>query len=87
MTIKEVQEMFTGQYVDFEVYRNFNSNKMGFHTDRIKSVDDYSESDEVTEYELMNREDYSQPVLANSPRILGRIRACDRDKILVVKIK
>lgn len=39
MAIKEVQEMFTGQYVDFEVYRNFNSNKMGFHTDRIKSAD------------------------------------------------
>ena len=87
MTIKEVQEMFTGQYVDFEVYRNFNSNKMGFHTDRIKSVDDYSESDEVTEYELMNREDYSQPVLANSPVSWEEYGLDDRDKILVVKIK
>ena len=87
MTIKEVQEMFTGQYVDFEVYRNFNSNNMGFHTDRIKSVDDYSESDEVTEYELMNREDYSQPVLANSPVSWEEYGLDDRDKILVVKIK
>ena len=87
MTIKEVQEMFTGQYVDFEVYRNFNSNKMGFHTDRIKCVDDYSESDEVTEYELMNREDYSQPVLANSPVSWEEYGLDDRDKILVVKIK
>jgi hypothetical protein len=87
MTIKEVQEMFTGQYFDFEVYRNFNSNRLGFHTDRINSVDDYSESDEVTEYELMNREDYSQSVLANSSVSWEEYGLDDRDKILVVKIK
>ena len=86
MTIKEVQKMYTGQYVDFEVYRNFNSNRLGFHTDRI-NVDDYSESDEVTEYELMNREDYSQSVLANSPVSWEEYGLDARDKILVVKIK
>jgi hypothetical protein len=66
MTIEEVEDLFKGQYSDVEVYKNYNSTKYGFHTDRIKSVDDFSGNDEVKEYSLVDEEEYGGTILANS---------------------
>lgn len=89
MTVKETLEYYKGKFVDVEVYRNFNSSRFGFHTDRIKSVENYDDNDEVIEEELMDEEDYSNSILAN-----GGINADfedwygDKDaKVLCLKIK
>lgn len=66
MTIEEVEDLFKGQYANVEVYKNYNSTKYGFHTDRIKSVDNFSSTEEVKEYSLVNEEEYGETVLANS---------------------
>ena len=68
MTVKEIKELdgIKGQYSDIEVYRNYNSDKMGFHTDRIQSVESYSETEEVTEYQLMDEEDYNSSICAST---------------------
>lgn len=66
MTIEEVEDLYKGQYADIEVYTNFNSTKYGFHTDRIKTVDDYKGDDEVREYSLVDEEEYDQTILANT---------------------
>lgn len=87
MTIKELKEKYAGQYYDFEVYKNFNSSNYGFHTDRIKAVDDYSDADEVIEWQLMDKEDYSNSILANVCTTWEDFGFEEDDKILVVKIK
>ena len=68
MTIKELKELLEEQgreYVNMEVYSYLFSNH-SIHTDSIKSVEEYSDDDEVIDYELMNEEDYQRTILANS---------------------
>lgn len=88
MTIKETMEKYEGQYADVEVYRNFNSNRMGFHTDRIRSVEDYSSDDEAIECELMDESDYNNSILANTSLSANFAEWYDdaNAKILVLKI-
>lgn len=66
MTVREVKEMFKGDYVDVEVYEDKFQHRVGFHTDFIKDVEDYSDDDEVLEYQLMDEDEYSQSILANT---------------------
>lgn len=88
MTVKEIKELdyIKGQYADIEVYRNYNSDRMGFHTDRIQSVESYSEDEEVIEFQLMDEEDYNSSVCANSSVIFADMYE-PGNKILVLKIK
>lgn len=88
MTVKEIKELdyIKGQYADIEVYRNYNSDGMGFHTDRIQSVESYTDYDEVTEFELMDEEDYNTSICANTGLKFSDL-VDPEDKILVLKIK
>ena len=88
MTIKEIEERFKGLYVDMEVYKNFASNSYGFHTDRIKSVDDYTENTEVIEYSLADEEEYNETVFANVSSTANFEEWFDdkNAKILLVKV-
>ena len=86
MTIKEVKEMFRNEYCDVEVYVDKWNYRAGFHTDRIESVDDYSDKSEVLEYELMDKEMYSATVLANVGLTWEDYGLDDDDKILVIKV-
>lgn len=88
MTVKEIKELdsIKGQYSDIEVYRNYNSDKMGFHTDRIQSVESYSEAEEVTEYQLMDEEDYNNSICANTSLSFSDLYNPE-EKILIIKIK
>lgn len=87
MTVKEIKELgyISGKYADVEVYRNYNSDKMGFHTDRIQSVENYSENDEVLEFCLMDEEDYNSSICANTGTEFSDLFDAG-DKILVLKI-
>lgn len=88
MTVKEIKELdnIKDQYVDIEVYRNYNSDRMGFHTDRIQSVESYSEDEEVIEFQLMDEEDYNSSICANTGASFADFFETE-DKILVLKIK
>lgn len=69
MTIKEVKEIYKGQYENIEVYR---PNGIGnhypnhFHTDNCKFTEEYTDDSEVGLYELMDEEDYEHSINANS---------------------
>ena len=88
MTVKEIKELdyIKGQYADIEVYRIYNSDRMGFHTDRIQSVESYSENEEVIEFQLMDEEDYNSSICANTGSSFADFFEPE-DKILVLKIK
>ena len=69
MTIKEVKEMYDGEYVDVEVYE---PNSRGeyypnhFHTDNCKLTEEFTDESKVGLYELMDEEDYEHSINANS---------------------
>lgn len=73
MTIKEVKEMYKGQYDDFEVYK---ANSVGehypthFHTDNCRFVDEdpevYTDESEVGLWDLMDEVDYNNSIMANT---------------------
>ena len=52
MTIKEVLEMYKGQYYCVEIYKDKFQHKAGFHTDRIVYVD--GASDKYDEIDFSN---------------------------------
>lgn len=89
MTLKKVINSVTGKYEEIEVFKNFNSNSIGFHTDRIEFVDEWDGTEEVLEFELMDEETYANSINANScvdtdfEEWFGNKTA----KILCVKIK
>lgn len=73
MTIKEIKEMFDGDYVEVEVYKPLSTGRYypkNFHTDNCVGLGDGSPSGDYTEdmkvglYELMDEEDYNQSLLA-----------------------
>jgi len=85
MTIKELKELHNGIYADIEVYTNYNSDKVGFHTDRIKVCENYTDDMEVLEYALMGEEEYNSTICANQGLCFTDIY--DKDyKILVLKV-
>lgn len=86
MKISEVKEMYHGQYTDYEVYVDKWQHQYGFHTDRVDCIDDYSDSDEAIEYDLMDKEDYSNSILANTCTSWEDYGYKDSDKILVIKV-
>lgn len=86
MTVKEVKDYYKNDYCDVEAYIDKWSHQAGFHTDRIEAVDEYSDSSEVLEYELMDKEMYSNTVLANVGLTWEDYGLDDNDKILVIKI-
>ena len=61
MTVGEVKEMYSGRYVDCEIWEDGGNGT--FHTDNIRSRDD---GDDVVDWELMDEDDYEHSVLANS---------------------
>lgn len=89
MTIREVIQNHYGKYDNYEVYVERGQHRLGFHTDRVKELDrgeyDY-DGEQAIEWELMNKDDYSTSILANSSVEFGDIYN-DEDKILVIKIR
>lgn len=89
MTVKEVTEMYKGQYVDIEVYEPTSfRGRDPFHTDAIRYTEEYSEDAEVTGYNLADKEEYQNSVGVNCD--LGwEWEDCYEpdDKILLIKIK
>lgn len=72
MTIKEIKEMYKGQYEDIEVYKVSSSNSVGkhypsnFHTDNCEQVEEFTDESEVGLYELMDENEYNHSIMANS---------------------
>lgn len=69
MTIKEVKEMYKGQYCEIEVYKpNSGGNHYPnhFHTDNCKFTEEFTDESEVELYELMDEEDYNHSIMANT---------------------
>ena len=68
MTIKEVKEMYKGQYDEIEVYSTGNVGRHypnHFHTDNCRFTEEYTDESEVGLYELMDEEDYDRSIMAN----------------------
>lgn len=68
MTVKEIKEIYDGNYVDLEVYKPMSTGKHYphcFHTDNCKSVLEYNDNDDVGLWELMDEYDYEHSILAN----------------------
>lgn len=66
MTLKEMKLKENGNYVDMEVFYLNNSKDVSYHTDKIKSCDDYEDNMTIIDYRLMNEQEYNDTVLANS---------------------
>ena len=69
MTIKEVKEMYEGQYDELEVYSTWNVGEHypnHVHTDNCKCAEEYTDDSEVGLYELMDEEDYNRSIMANA---------------------
>lgn len=89
MNVKEVLEMYKGQYADVEIYKSTGmKSRDPFHTDAIKGIDGCPDETEVTDYNLADKEEYLNSVGANCD--LGwKWEDCYNtdDKILLIKIK
>lgn len=86
MTIAEIMNSYEDEYNYLEVYRPV-GNRRTFHTDSIASVgDDFSLDDYVLSYELMDKEEYENTILANCGIKFNDCFA-DSDIILAVLIK
>ena len=69
MTVKEVKEMYEGQYKEIEVYSTWNVGKHypdHFHTDNCKFTEEFTDESKVGLYELMDEEDYNHSIMANA---------------------
>ena len=66
MTIREVKELYRGEYADIEVYvpTSFRCSDP-FHTDAVRGTDDYSDDSEVITYSNKDKEDYISSLYAN----------------------
>ena len=92
MTIKEVKEMYKGQYDELEVYSTWNVGEHypnHFHTDNCKSTEEYTDESEVGLYELMDEEDYNRSIMANASDYadFGELYDNKGAKILCIMIK
>lgn len=94
MTVRELVESKEMKgCADYELYQNahYLEDKAGFHSDRIEWIDSYSNSfflyldREVIEYTIMDKEEYSQTIDANSS--ISSWRYEDDDKIMIIKIE
>ena len=89
MTVKEVKEMYKGQYEEIEVYSTWNVGKHypdHFHTDNCKFTEEFTDESKVGLYELMDEEDYNNSILANCSVEFEEIYE-KNDKILVIVIE
>ena len=69
MTIKEIKEMYEGQYEEIEVYSALSVGKHypdHFHTDNCKFTEEFTDESEVGLYELMDEKDYNHSIMANA---------------------
>lgn len=69
MTIKEIKEMYEGQYEEIEVYSALSVGKHypnHFHTDNCKFTAEFTDESEVGLYELMDEKDYNHSIMANA---------------------
>jgi len=69
MTIKELKEMYEGQYEDIEIYSPLSVGEHypnHFHTDNCRYAEEYSDESKVGLYELMDEEDYNHSIMANA---------------------
>ena len=69
MTIKEIKEMYEGQYEEIEVYSALSVGKHypdHFHTDNCKFTEEFTDESKVGLYELMDEEDYNHSIMANA---------------------
>lgn len=87
-TVKEIlKKYYTKDITDFEVYIDKYEPKLGFRTDYIQGVEDYSDNDKVIDFEIMDKDEYSNSILANSRISWEDYGFDDDDKILVIKIE
>lgn len=69
MKINELKELLKEQgkeYYDIEIYKYAFNNHKSIHTDYITSIENYDDNTEIEDYQLMNEEEYSNTILANS---------------------
>lgn len=90
-TIKEIKEINNGSFTDCEVYKpvfdNDDDKAFEFCTDYIKYTDDYSYTDEVLTYQIMDIEDLNNSVYSNSGMTAEDCGYTYEDKILMILIK
>ena len=65
MTIADAKEINKGKYNTVEVYKNINQISKDFHTDNIEFTEEYTGNTEIIDYNLMDKEEYNNTVLAN----------------------
>lgn len=85
MTIKELKEMYKGEYSRIEVYVDEFQHQAGFHTDRIQECESWEDDAEVLEHELMDEEEYNNSILVNCGERFSDFFEPE-EKILVVKV-
>ena len=90
MTVKEAKESKLAKEAnEIEVFRKNNygyTSSAPFHTDFFTEVEEYDPEEEIDSMELMDKEDYSNSVLANSSISFGDMFN-DTDKILCILLK
>ena len=87
MTVKEAKESkLSKEANEIDVFRKNNygyTSSVPFHTDFFTEVEEYDPEEEIDSMELMDKEDYSNSVLANSSISFGDMFN-DTDKILCI---
>lgn len=69
MSIKEIKNMYAGQYTNIEVYEPMNRGRHypnHFHTDNCNETENFTDESEVGIYSLMDIDEYNQTILANT---------------------
>lgn len=87
MTIKDMTEKYSGQYVDIEVYK-LKGKKISMGYDFIDHVDDYDENWQVdiVYSGLYGEQEYNEQILGNTSVIFTDMYKPD-DKVLVILLE
>ena len=87
MTINEIMQDNEGNFTVMEVYE-LKDGKVSYHTDHIQELpdDEYSLSDEVVDYEIMDKDDYDSNILVNSSVSFDDAHD-DDDRVLVILVQ
>lgn len=65
MTVKEIKEMYKGEYADIEFYK-FSGRRHSVHHDFIEDIESMKDDEEPEYYELMDEEEYDSSIMANT---------------------
>lgn len=84
--LKDIIANHIGSFADVEFYKDKFEKRIGFHTDRIEYIDEFTGDEEIVEWELMDEELYNNTILANCDSRFTDFYDSE-DKILVIKVK